>query len=357
MHTPLQWTSLLAALFLLLASAPAGFGQQGTPADTSAKEQIARLVRNLGSDDFRVRVNATEDLAKFGREAVAPTFEAAKEGELEVVIRSISVLEKLAISEDEATADEAVKALQTLKTLHSRSIAWRAERALQFANHWAELAIQSIGGRVSTERGENGELVAQIKLEGLPGGKLDKVQRRALKRFPVLVIAGGKVTDADVAFLSDLESLSHLDVRYTQVGDDGIKRLGSVTSLKKLLLSGTRVSDDGLAELERLKQLRVLYLSGTAVSDAGLVHIARLPRLEELNLSQCKAVGDEGAASLSRVKTLKQLNLTGTQITDEGLKSLTRIPGLEGLYLHGTQVTNEGVARFQQALPECRVRH
>jgi hypothetical protein len=261
----------------------------------------------------------------------------------------------LAIAEDEPTADAATRALETLHRLNNRSLSWRAGHALNFVRHWAELAIESIGGRVSTERGENGELVAQIKLEGLSGGKLAPLQRRALKKFQVLVVAGGKVTDAEVEFLADLETLAHLDVRYTQIGDKTLTRLRP--GLKKLLLSGTRVSDAGLADVRRLKELRVLYLSGNEITDAGIAHVATLPQLEELNLSQCKAVTDEGAARLARVESLKHLNLTGTQVGDEGLRRLAEVAGLEGLYLHGTRVTDEGVAQFRAARPNCRVRH
>ena len=350
-------TALLAALIATTAALPAALAQTDSPADAPTPAAVSRLVRDLGSDNYQTRVDATEQLSKHGQAAVTPLHEAAKQEELEVAIRSIEVLQRLAISEDADTADAAAAALESLQRLNSRSLSWRAERALVFVRHWAELAIESMGGRVSTERGESGELVAQIKLEGLPGGRLADHQRRALKRFHVLVIAGGKVADADVEFLAELDTLLHLDVRYTQVGDASLSKLRPMVRLEKLLLSGTRVSDAGLAEVPRLKQLHVLYLSGTAVTDAGLAHVADLPQLEELNLSQCKGVTDAGAAILSRMKSLKQLNLTGTQVTDEGLKRLAAVEGLEGLYLHGTRVTDEGVARFRTALPECRVRH
>jgi hypothetical protein len=330
-------------------------GQSGTETESHVNESIARLVRDLGSDDYESRVAATERLEQFGRAAVDPVTQAAKDGELEVAIRAIAVLQHLAIAEDEPTADAATRALETLHRLNNRSLSWRAGHALNFVRHWAELAIESIGGRVSTERGENGELVAQIKLEGLSGGKLAPLQRRALKKFQVLVVAGGKVTDAEVEFLADLETLAHLDVRYTQIGDKTLTRLRP--GLKKLLLSGTRVSDAGLADVRRLKELRVLYLSGNEITDAGIAHVATLPQLEELNLSQCKAVTDEGAARLARVESLKHLNLTGTQVGDEGLRRLAEVAGLEGLYLHGTRVTDEGVAQFRAARPNCRVRH
>jgi hypothetical protein len=348
----------IVAAFAVLAAAAASARAQGAAPEAPAPDgELRILVRDLGSPSYRTREDATRRLGSLGLEAVAPVAAAAQQGDLEVAIRSLSVLEQLALSEDEAAADAATAALESLHRSQNHSLSWRAERALTFVRHWAVLAIESMGGRVSVESGDRGQAVAQIKLEGVQRGGLSRLQQRALKQFPVLVIAGGDVGDNDVAFLSELLGLQHLDLRYTQVGDAGLAHLRPVAGLQKLLLSGTRLSNQGLADVGRLAELRVLYLSGTEVGDAGLLHLAPLVRLEEVNLSQCKGVTDQGAARLTKLTSLKQLNLTGTQLTDEGLSQLAALRSLEGLYLHGTQVSEEGVQRFRAALPGCRVRH
>ena len=42
-------------------------------------------------------------------------------------------------------------------------------------------------------------------------------------------------------------------------------------------------------------------------------------------------------------------------MTDAGLEHLKKLTKLQSLYLGETRVTNEGVKKFQQALPTCYV--
>ena len=49
------------------------------------------------------------------------------------------------------------------------------------------------------------------------------------------------------------------------------------------------------------------------------------------------------------------LNLNLTQITDAGLVHLKGLTGLQTLGLRGTQVTDQGVADLQKALPNCEI--
>ena len=57
---------------------------------------------------------------------------------------------------------------------------------------------------------------------------------------------------------------------------------------------------------------------------------------------------------LSRVT---HLDLSDTQITDAGLQHLTGLIQLQYLYLKRTKVTDEGVKKLQQALPNCQIAH
>src|SRR2546429_655862 len=96
-------------------------------------------------------------------------------------------------------------------------------------------------------------------------------------------------------------------------------------------LAGTKVTDGDLKELKDLKQLTTLYLNMTGVTDAGL-------------------------QELQHLKQLTSLSLWHTSVTDAGLKELKDLKQLTSLNLLVTeQVTDDGVADLQKALPGCKI--
>jgi hypothetical protein len=85
----------------------------------------------------------------------------------------------------------------------------------------------------------------------------------------------------------------------------------------------TQLSDEGLEAVGKLKNLTRLRAEKTTVTDAGLVHLAGLDYLESLNLY-------------------------GTKITDTGLDHLSKLPNLRRLYAWDTQVSKEGANKFME---------
>jgi len=53
----------------------------------------------------------------------------------------------------------------------------------------------------------------------------------------------------------------------------------------------------------------------------------------------------------------QRVELDYARITDAGLVHLKGLTKLDWLVLNSTQVTNTGVKKFQQALPNCKIRH
>ncbi len=80
---------------------------------------------------------------------------------------------------------------------------------------------------------------------------------------------------------------------------------------------------DDLAHLEELswQGRQTLDLRETQVSDQGLVHLSRLRGLQELDLRQTE-VTDAGLEYLKVLAKLRHLNLKGTQVSDEAVEKL-----------------------------------
>src|SRR5207248_2398589 len=59
--------------------------------------------------------------------------------------------------------------------------------------------------------------------------------------------------------------------------------------------------------------------------------------------------------ALKKLMNLQGLHLRYTPLQDEGLDKLKAIRTLELLDVTGTQVTADGIANFQKALPKCKI--
>jgi mono/diheme cytochrome c family protein len=110
-------------------------------------------------------------------------------------------------------------------------------------------------------------------------------------------LQGASVTDALVAPLKDVTSLTDLNLAGTKITDAGLAAIEDLANLTRLHLEMTSITDAGLAHLKKLAHLNYLNLYGTAVTDAGLEHLKGLRNLRHLYLWQTK-VTEAGAKSL-----------------------------------------------------------
>jgi hypothetical protein len=165
------------------------------------------------------------------------------------------------------------------------------------------------------------------------------------------------VTDTGLENLRGLTGLYCLSLPSTQVTDAGLENVKGLTSLEYLDLNDTRVTDAGLKRLRGLAALQALQLNDTEVSDAGLENFRALTALQQLSLNRTK-ITDAGLENLKRLTALQYLELNDTRVTDVGLDNLRELMKLDGLWLEDApQVTDAGVKRLQQALPNCIIHH
>ncbi|WP_146585234.1 leucine-rich repeat domain-containing protein [Posidoniimonas polymericola] len=193
---------------------------------------------------------------------------------------------------------------------------------------------------------------------------------------------GRHTTDADLvlASVAHCQNLREIDLRLTDLTDDGVRRLAQLTKLEKLDFSNTSVSGEGFADAQYALALRDLNLEKCPITDRGLKQIGQFVNLEQFYAGgNCKKVTDSGinyltqlerlktvsicgasitarsTASLERLNHLKTLWIENTPLGDEVVPNLSRLVSLERLWAKGTKISNDGFKRLQQVLPRCEL--
>ncbi len=201
-----------------------------------------------------------------------------------------------------------------------------------------------------------------------------------LTHLQKLLLDYAQITDAGLRHLEQLTELRELSLDNTPIRGEGLKYLEGLIQLRSLGLFATKITDAGLEHIDPLIQLQSLDLCGTEITDAGLEHLKRLAQLKDLRLGSTK-VTDAGLEHLEGLNQLQFVSLAATKVTGAGLEHLKGLPKLEVLdlsetkvtdaelleHLRGfvqlkrlflllcTQVTDEGVEKLQQVLPNCEV--
>ncbi|MCC6126986.1 MAG: hypothetical protein IT426_18665 [Pirellulales bacterium] len=113
----------------------------------------------------------------------------------------------------------------------------------------------------------------------------------------------------------------------SMLGDDFFSNVTFV------VFHGEEVKDSALESVKGLEQVKCLNLANCQITNEGLEQITGLKKLENLQLSGCKGITDNG---VNRLGGLRQLNWIDVSFTN---------------------VTDAGIARLQQALPNCIIEH
>jgi hypothetical protein len=153
--------------------------------------------------------------------------------------------------------------------------------------------------------------------------------------------------------LGDNGRITVVRMQRPELTDAAMIHLRNLDGLEELDLGYSGVTDAGLASIESLSKLRSLYLYGTKVTDAGLRQLRHTSQMECLVLSPLNT--DASLECVAKMTSLNTLNLNGTRVTDRGLVHLNGLRNLRDVMLYDTSVTDEGVRKLQQALPNCKV--
>lgn len=190
---------------------------------------------------------------------------------------------------------------------HQRQIAEEREAFGRLSNVPGLLIVKGPDGHAHSAQG------------ALRDELLDDVAR--LHWLKVLTINDCPVTDAGVAKLAGMRSLSAVALSGTKITDAAADTIVTWPNVESLYLDGTGIGDEAVEEISGLGSLRILGLSGTKITDRSMAHVAELPGLKWLLIADT-AVGDEGAAALCDAANLGRLSAPKTRITDAGKAKL-----------------------------------
>lgn len=166
-----------------------------------------------------------------------------------------------------------------------------------------------------------------------------------------------KLNDQNVSAVSQLTTLTSLNLCHKEIGDARIKSFETLANLKTLDLNNNRaISDEGVLNVARLSNLEILnisncgrisnialqhlellslqklFIGGCSITDEGLKHLIWQTKLVELNFQNCKEITGKGLTYISALTNLRVLNLRACNVNNDlDILSLSSLQNLSEL--------------------------
>lgn len=201
-----------------------------------------------------------------------------------------------------------------------------------------------------------------------------------LQKLQTLNLSGSELTNAGLAHITHLVSLTSLDVsNCARLTDDGVCSLSVKLPLTAIDLSGTEVSNRSIAHLGAMKLrklelafcpnikagflqnlqhiecLRVLDLADTTEDDTILRGIESAVNLQHLNISRAKKITGACLQDVAKLVNLNSLNLrSNPQIKEDALLELAKMNNLTFLDLTGLEQVTDLTAEVSRSLPRLQ---
>tara|TARA_Y100001934_G_C12266065_1_gene732453 strand:+ start:247 stop:918 length:672 start_codon:yes stop_codon:yes gene_type:complete len=129
------------------------------------------------------------------------------------------------------------------------------------------------------------------------------VVNRESGKVEQLFLMGAPLTDLGADRIAKLKDLHSLNLVSTKITDAGLAYLSELPNLRKLELGKNKgITDAGIDHLLKIKSLEVVHLSYTSISDKGLMKMAEMPNLKSLIVSRTK-VSQRGRDKFERTPT------------------------------------------------------
>lgn len=294
------------------------------------RSEINYLIRQLGSNEFSEREEASKRLEQIGGQALQILIQMPAIKDLETRRRVRELIARIrrrgrqrAISKIKKIAGS-----DRVKIFHAPPDAVVCYRDGVLYYYFCSDTSVPLQRTAPDAEG----CVREINLSGCTVTDKDLACLAYVDELELLDLSNTSITDSGLAIISMLHNLGRLDLRNTRVGDRGLAYISQLRKLSSLDLHGTRITDEGLRILGsgNLQKLTMLYLAKTRISDNGLFYIKHLRTIKWLTLG-CTHVSDNGLVHLKQFDQLYYLDIADTGVTEAGL---THLQGLPELSMH-----------------------
>ncbi len=285
-------TALSAAAILSAACGDVVCGDESAPPPVKAapKEapkrpatpaELEKWARDLDSDEFLAREEATLNLVAAGTPAIKYVQPIVSVPSLEASTRAMHVLRDIGLSSDLDTQEAVRTALEEIAK-ESTPAGKRASRTTAWLN-----------------------------------------EQRSSQTIRNLEELGAKVQRTEYSDgLQEIVTVESVHIGETWKGTEkDLRRLKWLVDVRQLVLIGDKMGDTALAQAALMPGLKSLHLHRTAVTDKGMQVLAGCEALQEFGAYYC-GLGDEGVAVLGKLTTLSSIKLYGTKVTPEAKERL-----------------------------------
>ena len=150
-----------------------------------------------------------------------------------------------------------------------------------------------------------------------------------------------------VSRLKHLRCLNLSDTFKLVISENKLKVLSRIQTLRELVLVGCNFKASSYKHFSVFLRLRGLDLRDSNITDDGLEYIRDISTLQKLDLNNT-LITDKGVVYLQELQNLVHLSLADTVLTDESVKALLKLINLRELDLRGTCITKSGVIQLKK---------
>ena len=244
------------------------------PKRPATPAELEKWAKDLDSDEFLAREEATLKLSAAGTPAIKYVQPLVSVPSLEASTRALHVLREIGLSSDLDVQDAARIALEEISKQPS-PIGKRASRTITWLNEQRSgqtiRDLEQLGAKIQRTEYNDG-LQEIVTIDGVQLGSEWKGEEKDLRRLKwlvdvqQLVLVGDKMGDAALAQAAQMPGLKRLHLHHAGVTDRGMQALAGCGALQEFGAYYSPLGDEAVAPLGKLPALTTVKLYGTKVT-------------------------------------------------------------------------------------------